>query len=206
MKNEKHIEIGILGEGNAWKSSICNALIGKEFSENTIVTIGYDKYIKNIILKDNEDINLVIWDINCEEREINNSFKILKKYIEGLILVFDVTKKKSFEYLNFILDTIKEYFNALPIILFGNKIDIDKDKWEIISEEATKFAKEKGFAYFETSAKTKEKINQGILFITNRIYDIKYDKNKEKNEIIINNKDINKLNKKSDCVRNKKNK
>ena len=206
MKNEKHIEIGILGEGNAWKSSICNALIGKEFSENTIVTIGYDKYIKNIILKDNEDINLVIWDINCEEREINNSFKILKKYIEGLILVFDVTKKKSFEYLNFILDTIKEYFNALPIILFGNKIDIDKDKWEIISEEATKFAKEKGFAYFETSAKTKEKINQGILFITNRIYDIKYDKNKEKNEIIINNKNINKLNKKSNFVRNKKNK
>ena len=53
-------------------------------------------------------------------------------------------------------------------------IDVDKDKWKITSEEATKFAKEKGFAYFETSAKTNENINEGILSIANQIYDIKY--------------------------------
>ena len=57
------------------------------------------------------------------------------------------------------------------IVLFGNKADL-KDQWQISSEEAKKYAEENKLIYFETSAKTKQGINEGFSYIANQAYKI----------------------------------
>ena len=103
------------------------------------------------------------------------------------------------------LKSIKENLNVSSIILFGNKADLNKSEWQVTSEEANKYAKEKGIPYFEVSAKTGRGLNEGLLYIVNEIYDKKFD-SKDNNIIKIKENDIEKGKKNSDCVRNKKNK
>ena len=64
------------------------------------------------------------------------------------------------------------------VILFGNKVDIDKSNWGVTSEEINKFIKEKNLKYFEVSAKKNIGINEGIEYIINEFC-------KEKEYIII---------------------
>ena len=72
--------------------------------------------------------------------------------------------------MNIWLAEINENLANPLVVLFGNKTDLEKDKWQVTSEEASKFAKEKGIAYFETSAKTKIGVNEGLSYIVNRVY------------------------------------
>ena len=81
---------------------------------------------------------------------------------KGTILVFDVTNKSSFENLNIWLKDIKEKSPSIPIVLFGNKVDINKDKWEVTSEEAKNFAEKIELPYFEVSAEINQGINESI--------------------------------------------
>ena len=46
------------------------------------------------------------------------------------------------------LKSIKENLNVSSIILFGNKADLNKIKWQVSSEEVNKYVKEKGIPYF----------------------------------------------------------
>ena len=127
------------------------------------------------------------------------------KTVKGILLTFDVTKRESFDNLNSWLELIKDNLENPLIVLFGNKVDIEKDKWKVTSEEACILAKEKGFAYFECSAKIGQGINEGLSYIANLIY-CKMKGIDEKNIIININDLMEKPNKDSNCPGNKKSK
>ena len=205
----KTIKIGLLGDTKVGKTAICNSFSGNEFSQDILDTIGTDKFEKKVKLKNEEEIKLVFYDTAGVERFRPAVFDALRK-IQGIILVFDLGKKETFEHLDNWLKMIKDKIYDPFIILFGNKADLDKDKWEITPEEVNKFAKNKHLAYFEISAKTGKGINEGFSYITNKIYNniyMKGDYKKESNnEIIIKKDDIIKEKKKDDCIRNKKKK
>ena len=57
------------------------------------------------------------------------------------------------------------------MILFGNKIDKDKEEQQVTKEEAEKFAQENNLTYFENSAKTKEGIIEGFDYLINKAYE-----------------------------------
>ena len=84
-----------------------------------------------------------------------------------------MTDRHSFEnikeWLLLIKDNLKD-LNEPRLILFGNKDDIKKEKWQVISEEAKEFANQNNLFYFETSAKTKQGINEGFSYIIEEIY------------------------------------
>ena len=200
----KRIIIGLLGESSVDKSAICNSLISLEFVEEMAITIGTEKFEKFIEVKNNEKIKAVIRDTSGTERFRRATVGSLRN-ADGIILVFDFSYRYSFVELDVWLKSIKENINVSSIILFGNKADLNKSEWQVTSEEANKYAKEKGIPYFEVSAKTGRGLNEGLLYIVNEIYDKKFD-SKDNNIIKINENDIEKEKKNSDCVRNKKNK
>ena len=201
------IKIGLMGNSRVGKTAISNTLAGGEFSRDMITTIGADKLEKTVIVKNNEKVKVILWDTAGAERFRSAAFKWVKN-ADGIILVFDFCLKYSFDELDLWLNQIKENLNVSSIILFGNKADIDKNEWQVTSEEINEYVKEKRIPYFEVSAKTGEGLNEGLLYIVNEIYDKKYGDNKYKdnNVIKINESDIEKGQKKSNCVRNKKNK
>ena len=163
------IKIGLLGDSSVGKTAICNSFLNMEFNDDMLSTIGLEKLETKYKLHDGNTIKLILWDISGQERSRSIALKSIKA-VQGVVIVFDVTKKKSFENINLWLEIIKENFQNPCLVLFGNKADMEKEKWVITSEEAKKFANSKKLLYYETSAKTKQGIDEGFSYIANETY------------------------------------
>ena len=146
INKQKLILIGDVAVG---KTSIINSFLGQKFSDEYEPSIGVDFFSKTIKYKD-KLIKLQIWDSAGQEK-----FKsLIPNYIRGaslVILVYDISNKKSFYNLNSWIEFINTYENT-NIIICGNKIDL-KDKREVSYEEGKKFSEEKKMDFFEVSAK-----------------------------------------------------
>ena len=201
--NKITIEIGVLGDSNVGKTSIVNTLTGIEYIDGMISTYGTVKSERKFNMKNNQDIKLIFWDSGGAERFRSATFKSVR-FANGIILVFDLRDKSSFNNISDWLDDIKNELNNPFIILFGNKADLDKDKWYVEPEEINEFSKKEGIAYFEVSAKTGKGLEEGLFYLVNQIYDKIYGKITDNNKIIINCENIKDKNNDSDCVRSKK--
>ena len=165
----RYIKIGILGDEKVGKTWICNSFLNIDVPEDYLFTIGFDKFDKKISLENGKEIRLVIYDTGGKERFRSSIIKCLQ-HVGGLVLVFDVTDRKSFDNLEGWLKIIKENFANPITILFGNKVDINKEKWAITEEEIEGFVKKEGLEYFDVSAKNKIGIVKGFNFLANTIY------------------------------------
>jgi len=161
------IKLTLLGNQTVGKTSIRNAYLNIEFNEETLSTVGYNKVDTKLKLNDGKEIKLAIWDTAGQERFHSVALTSLKNS-QGIILVYDVTNRKSFNDLNTWLSDIKNVTDKISIILFGNKCEL-KNR-EVTKEEAEKFAKSHKIPYIETSAKLKININEGFSIVANDAY------------------------------------
>ena len=192
----KAIKISLLGDSSVGKTAICYSFLNIEFGEGAILTVGIDKLDSNFTLKNNQKIKLIIWDTAGQERFQSLALRTLKTS-HGVILVFDVSNRNSFININKWLEKIDEQFNNPCIVLFGNKVDLDKSKWQVTEEEIKQLVTAKKIAYFETSAKTRINIDEGFSYIANEAYDKIAGKISENITI---KTDENQENKKKNCV------
>ena len=183
------LKIGLLGDSAVGKTAICQTFLGIEFKDDSISTIGTEKMEKKVTLSNQKEIKLILWDTAGEERFRAAALKAIRT-VQGIALVFDVTSKKSFENINMWLDEIKDNFREPSLVLFGNKIDMDQDKWEVTQEEIDNLIKQKNLTYYATSAKTKHGINESFTYLANITYEKVVSKtNKDqKNNIDLNKK------------------
>ena len=124
-----------------------------------------EKDLKSLRINGNNYYKLVLWDTAGQER-----FRSLpKKYyrnIDGVLLIFDVNSRDSFEDVsNWMKDINENAFKAqeegnenkstdIMIYLIGNKIDmLDEGERKVTKEEAEKLADDLGVKYFEISCK-----------------------------------------------------
>ena len=153
------IKLLTLGDTEVGKTSIVLRYSDDKFHQNKISTIGVDFKVK-MITKGNEKIKIYIYDTAGQER-FKNIVKHYYKGANGILLIYDISKRITFEKLQFWLDDLKENadIDNLFIYLVGNKND-KKEEREVTFEEGNKFAKEKNLPFIEVSAKTGENINQ----------------------------------------------
>ncbi|MFW9941867.1 MAG: GTP-binding protein [Candidatus Thorarchaeota archaeon] len=116
------------------------------------LTIGVDFHVKTLEI-DGKRIKLQIWDVAGEER-----FKfLLPTYVLGAnaaMIIFDITKFKSIEQMNNWIQIIRENAGNIPIMLIGNKIDLE-DSRELKTEKGFEIVKEYNLSsYREISTKT----------------------------------------------------
>ena len=98
------------------------------------------------------------------ERFINMISPILRN-IKVIVLIFDMTRKESFLYLNKILELafeVMEDINKVMFILIGNK-SVLRDKWEIKESNAKKFADILHAKFYLSSAKDEPQLIQDFL-------------------------------------------
>ena len=196
--NLTSIKIALLGDSTVGKTAICNSFLKIEFTADMLSTIGQEKIEKKYELKNGKEIKLVIWDTAGQERFHSIAIKALKS-AQGVIIVYDVTKKETFEHVNNWLETIKEEMTEPNLILFGNKIDLENR--QVSKEEAEKYANKNNLKYFETSAKLSKGIDEGFDYIIND----SYKKAEEKaNKNIVIGKNNNKKEEKGGCFGKKK--
>ena len=171
--NRKALKLGIFGDSAVGKTRIVNSFLNLEFNRDMMATIGTEISEAKLKLNNGSDIKLFFFDSGGTERFHRISITMVKR-VQGGILVFDVTSKNSFENLSIWLDSIYEINPSFGLIVFGNKADIDKSRWEVTNEEINKFIEEKHLKYFEVSAKNRMGINDGIEYIANELCEKEY--------------------------------
>ena len=79
----------------------------------------------------------------------------------GILLVFDVTNRESFDNLSDWLADVRQYgVEGSPMVLVGNKADCANR--QVSEDEAQAFAQKLGCQYFETSAKQNKSVDDAF--------------------------------------------
>ena len=157
---EKLFKILLLGDSSVGKSSLFLSFMDKSWNETFVPTIGVDFKIKTINVN-NMNIKFQVWDTAGQER-FRTIISSYYKGAHGILLVYDITLKESFESLNDWLNEIKKNTSKNIVkVLIGNKIDLN-DKRVISFDEAKEFADNNSMKYIETSAKTATNVDQAF--------------------------------------------
>ena len=159
----------LIGEQAVGKSSLINQYIEGKFEENLLCAAGLDLKKKYITINKTL-IKLMIYDTAGHER-----FRTLSKNqissTKGILIVYDVTEKESFDALTFWMKSFKENANKNAIcLIIGNKIDLE-NKRVIGYDEGKKFAEKYGVKFIETSAKSAVGVNEAFYSVAKEIFD-----------------------------------
>ena len=164
----------IVGPPSAGKTCLFNRFCFNSFNFDTSLTIGVNFHsidlkirFENEIKSHKETYNVLsIFDFGGQER-----FKaLIPKFLggaNGVLLVFDLTSKNSFEQLDFWYDQILEHANGLnlPKLLVGSKSDLISSTAIdnlVLEEKILNFIQEKNMdGFFKTSALQ----NQNVLTV-----------------------------------------
>ena len=174
----------LVGDSGVGKTCLLSMYV-KGVIEQTIPTIAVEFCTKEIELYDGTKIKVQLWDTAGQERFKSLAMTYYRKAY-GILLLFDVTKRSSFNACKNYLEEVRINSDKKCVIyLVGNKIDL-ADERQITKEEAEDFAKKENIKYIETSAIKNMKVNEAFTSLLNSIYQIK--KEDDKSKIFINNK------------------
>ncbi|KAL6054605.1 Ras-related protein Rab-2-B, variant 2 [Balamuthia mandrillaris] len=123
------------------------------------LTIGVEFGARVIDIK-GKQIKLQIWDTAGQEsfRSITRSYYrgwngICMDRAAGALLVYDITRRETFNHLSCWLEDAREHASSsMIIILVANKSDLEHQR-VVSTEEGRQFAQENGLIFLETSAK-----------------------------------------------------
>ena len=150
-------KVMVTGEGAVGKTTLVNRYVTGVFERDYKTTIGSQFAVKLTHISPPEPeyavgIKLQCWDVAGQAR-----FKAVRKMYysgaAGIILVYDVTRRRSFTELSkWIKEADESIGLRVPIVVVGNKTDLPDRA--VPSAEAKRWAEDQGFLYMESSAKT----------------------------------------------------
>jgi Ras-related protein Rab-2A len=114
-------------------------------------------------------IKLQIWDTAGQEsfRSITRSYY---RGAAGALLVYDITRRDTFQHLSKWLEEAKSHAQpTMVILLIGNKSDLEHRR-AVSTEEGRAFANANGLLFLETSAKTAYNVETAFLKTAEEIH------------------------------------
>uniref|UniRef100_A0A3Q3W243 small monomeric GTPase n=1 Tax=Mola mola TaxID=94237 RepID=A0A3Q3W243_MOLML len=169
----------MVGSGGVGKSALTLQFMYDEFVEDYEPTKA-DSYRKKVVL-DGEDVQIDILDTAGQE----DYAAIRDNYFrsgEGFLLVYSITEHESFtatsEFREQILRVKEE--EAIPLLLVGNKSDLEERR-QVSADEAAAKAAEWGVQYVETSAKTRANVDKVFFDLMREVHKKKMAESKDKN-------------------------
>jgi Ras-related protein Rab-2A len=149
------------------KSCLLLQFTDKRFQHVHDLTIGVE-FGSRMVSIDDKQIKLQIWDTAGQEsfRSITRSYY---RGAAGALLVYDVTRRDTFEHLASWLEDAKQHANPnMTIMLVGNKADLEHRR-AVAKEEGAAFAEEHGLLFLETSAKTSANVEEAFIAAAGKI-------------------------------------
>mmetsp|Transcript_2203 Transcript_2203/g.3669 ORF Transcript_2203/g.3669 Transcript_2203/m.3669 type:complete len:216 (+) Transcript_2203:244-891(+) len=160
----------IIGDTSVGKSCLLLQFTDKRFQPVHDLTIGVEFGARLIhVGENNTPIKLQIWDTAGQEsfRSITRSYY---RGAAGALLVYDITRRETFNNLTRWLEESKQNANAnMVVLLVGNKLDLEARR-AVSYEEGKKFADDNGLIFLETSAKTAKNVEEAFVSTAAKIY------------------------------------
>ena len=169
---ETLIKLVIIGDSGVGKSNFLFKFIEGKFSKLHVATVGFDYKSKVVFLPQcKKKIKLQIWDTAGQEKYMSINKNLFQK-VQGIILMYDLTKRETFERLNIWLNIIKQMTNEIPIILVANKLDAEQnpENGRIVGyEEGEKYSKDNDFSFLEASGLNGANVEKVFITISEQI-------------------------------------
>ena len=205
MSENEKICLFTLGNSAVGKTSFILRYTKNSFSNTYISTIGIDFLAKNILLPNGEKYKILFYDTAGQEKYRSIAFNLMKG-AEGILLMYDVTKRETFESITEWVQSIKEAKGEnFPVILIGNKCDL-KEEREIDKEEGENEAKKHGFLFFETSNKDGTNIEEATTALISKVVELRKKEKENQNHQNDENEENSKKPTKLDIKKTKKKK
>ena len=164
---EMYRKICLLGDPGVGKTSLVRRYVLDVFDDHYIPSIGMKVTKKHIDLEDGSiDLTLMIWDILGGKT--NRFDSIYYKGVKGVLIVFDVTRKKTMDSLPKWISGLFEITGEVPIIFLGNKIDL-KYRNKAVAQKISEYARKYNAKYLFTSAKTGDNVDEAFLSLARKV-------------------------------------
>ena len=164
---EQTYKILLLGDSSVGKTCFIKRYIDGTFQDAYLSTIGFDYKNKTVTLKSGKKVKIQIWDTAGQER-FRTLVKSYYKGAHGVVLIYDVTSKSTFDGIKKWISQIKdEASSKIRIVLIANKID--SDERVVKTEEGEQLANSYNLDLFEASAKDNINVTEAFQDITEKI-------------------------------------
>ncbi|KAJ1921979.1 RAS1 protein [Mycoemilia scoparia] len=163
----REYKLVVVGGGGVGKSALTIQFIQSHFVDEYDPTIE-DSYRKQCII-DGEDAMLDVLDTAGQE-EYSAMREQYMRTGEGFLLVYSITSRNSFEEMDSFYNQIlrvkdKDQF---PMVVVANKKDLDFDR-QVTKEEGRVLALGFGCPFLETSAKTRDGVDEAFFTVVREI-------------------------------------
>eukprot|EP01053_Blabericola_migrator_P005217 Blabericola_migrator_1__5216@NODE_2688_length_2459_cov_58_704013_g1680_i0_p1_GENE_NODE_2688_length_2459_cov_58_704013_g1680_i0NODE_2688_length_2459_cov_58_704013_g1680_i0_p1_ORF_typecomplete_len591_score54_68Ras/PF00071_22/1_2e48Kelch_3/PF13415_6/1_8e02Kelch_3/PF13415_6/0_0013Kelch_3/PF13415_6/1_1e06Kelch_3/PF13415_6/1_1e13Kelch_3/PF13415_6/0_82Kelch_3/PF13415_6/1_7Kelch_4/PF13418_6/0_16Kelch_4/PF13418_6/0_044Kelch_4/PF13418_6/7_5e09Kelch_4/PF13418_6/0_12Kelch_4/PF13418_6/0_004Kelch_4/PF13418_6/ len=162
QNSQMKFKIVTAGDTGVGKSCLLLRFVTDTYKETHMATVGAD-CSSIVTLVGGKLCTLQLWDTAGQERFANLSGLYFRD-ADGIALVFDMTRRSSFEHIIDWLDVVKEHVQLgaqHELVLIGNKSDLPNQK--VTRHEAEKLAVSIGGHFVATSAKTADNVDMAFL-------------------------------------------
>ena len=169
-QSQKNLDIKIitLGDSHVGKSSLIIRYIDSKFSPVYMTTMGFGIKKKKLKLNDGTEAKLIIFDTAGQERFKSLAQSYVKK-ADGILMVYDISERETFQSVESWMESAEYMNDNLPIILIGNKSDLNDDR-QVSYEEGKKKAEEYECPFYETSCKTGDNVDKCFIELAELVY------------------------------------
>uniref|UniRef100_A0A7S1GDC3 Ras-related protein Rab n=1 Tax=Bicosoecida sp. CB-2014 TaxID=1486930 RepID=A0A7S1GDC3_9STRA len=167
------LKVLVLGDPATGKTSFIKRYVTNSFSGQHKPTVGVDFHFRRFE-ESGTKVALQLWDIAGQDR-FGAIYRVYYKDAFGALLVFDLSRPETFASVTkwkHEIDSKVQLPNGkpLPVLLVGNKCDIDSAAASVDKEQLDKFCEDNGFiGWFQTSALANINIEQAVRTLVRNI-------------------------------------
>ena len=163
------LKLVIIGDSGVGKSNYLYRFVEGEFCPIHEATVGFDYKSKvSYLPKAKKKVKFQIWDTAGQEKYMSINKNLFQR-VQGIILMYDISFEKSFTNLDKWMTVIKQLADGIPLILIGNKIDLENLR-KVSKERGEQFANDNNIDFFESSGKSGENVEESFIFLGEQIF------------------------------------
>jgi len=164
-------KVCLLGHANTGKTSLAHQFVNKVFVEDYTPTIS--STLRKVVRRERGDeYELVIVD-SAGQSSVDMFKPSLCIGTHGYIIAYSITERATFTEARSIHAKLSECHGDVPVLLVGNKIDLDRGNLErqVSAEEGTSLAAQLGCTFLETSATRQKSVVQMFSILLDMLVD-----------------------------------
>ena len=154
---QQQMKLVLVGDQNVGKTSLLRYLVDSKPLNDPVATTSIYLTVHQLQVRGNP-VNVNIWDTAGEE-QYRSLASVYLRSAKGVLIVFDLTARSSFESVQYWLKYIDDTLEVTPAtIVVGNKCDCGEQ--DIADDRIAEFCRTKGVRFMKTSAATGENVQE----------------------------------------------